>query len=123
MIEQMGGRKFILALIILGVGTLVQLKSGVNESFVALLVGIMAAFGASNAFVTSRTVGAAGEADGAPQPNTELEQRLAQIEQNTTEAVVALNEKAEQIAGALNEVAKSAETASKLAKAALGVQK
>ena len=52
--EALGGRKFLLALVILAVGTVVQLKSdhGVTESFTALLIGIMGVFGASNAMVS-----------------------------------------------------------------------
>ena len=68
MIEAMGGRKFLLAMICIAVGTAVQIlaPAGVNESFVALLVGISGAFGVTNAFVSAKAIGAEATAPSAP---------------------------------------------------------
>lgn len=122
MLERIGGRKFLLAIIILIVGTIVQIKSaaGVNESFVALLVGIMASFGATNAWVTTKGMAA----DSAPQPDPlpQNEARLDELSARITELQYQLansNQQAEQMAGALNEVAKAANLAGNLAKAAI----
>lgn len=64
MFEKMGGRKFVLSLIVIAVGTAVQILSphGVTESFTALLIGVAGVFGASNAFVSAKSVGAVSEA-------------------------------------------------------------
>lgn len=63
-LDKLGGRKFLLTLLIIGVGTLVQLlsKNGVTESFTALLIGAAAAYGATNTIITSKAIGAAGAA-------------------------------------------------------------
>lgn len=53
-IDSIGGRKFLLTILILGVGTFVQLKSGMNAEYAAFLAGILAAFSASNAYVTTK---------------------------------------------------------------------
>ena len=60
LLDKLGGRKFVLAILTLIIGTIVQIYSqqGVNAEFVSLLVGITAAFGASNAFVTSKAINA-----------------------------------------------------------------
>lgn len=55
MIDALGGRKFLVSILIIAVGTAVQIYSplGVTEAFTALLVGIAATFGATNAWVTT----------------------------------------------------------------------
>lgn len=58
MIEKIGGRKFVLTMIVIAVGTAVQILSphGVTDAFVALLVGVSAAFGATNAIVSRKAI-------------------------------------------------------------------
>lgn len=56
-LDSLGGRKFILTIIVIIVGTAVQLFSsgGCNPSYASLLIGIVGAFSASNALVTVST--------------------------------------------------------------------
>jgi len=55
MFQRLGGRKFLLAIIVIGVGTAVEIvtERGVSANFAALLGGIVAAFSAAN-FAVSR---------------------------------------------------------------------
>ncbi len=57
--EAIGGRKFIMSLVLIAVGTLVELKTdrGVSASFAGLLVGILGAFSAANALTTIKVPG------------------------------------------------------------------
>ncbi len=119
-LEKLGGRKFVLAILAVAVGTAVQILSphGVNESFVALLVGITAAFGASNAFVSSKAINA--EANEASGPDlSPIEAKIAEIEAQ----VAGANERTEQVALGLQQMGNSVELAAKAAKAALSVSK
>lgn len=52
--DKLGGRKFLLTLIIIGVGALVEVfgKNGLSQNFVALLLGAAGVFGAANAAIT-----------------------------------------------------------------------
>jgi len=126
-LEALGGRKFLLTLLTLAVGTAVQILSphGVTTEFAALLVGLTTAFGAANALITSATsqpVAAAGETTPQPVDLGPLEGKVSslyeavsiqsrQLEQ-TEGNVAALN-------GALAKVAETADLAAKAAKAAL----
>ena len=123
-LEALGGRKFVLAFIVLIIGTIVQLKSptGVTESFVALLVGITAAFGASNAYVSSKAISAEsseGSAEPPPQPVdlSPIESRIAEIENR----VLAVDTRANQVADGLLKVGEAVDQVGKVAKAALSV--
>ncbi len=53
-LDKLGGRKFVLTIIVIVVGTAVQLLSpgGCNPSYASLLIGICAAFSAANSVVT-----------------------------------------------------------------------
>lgn len=106
--EAVGGRKFLLSLLVMGVGTFVQIKSpnGVNESYVALLVGILATFGAANAYVSAKTASGAEQAP--PEPQQDLMPHLEETAQRISS-----------IESALQEVAKNSDKAAKLAVAAL----
>lgn len=69
MLEALGGRKFLLTIIIIAVGSAVHVLSpkGMSTELTALLIGAMTAYGASNAFVTSSAI-SAGLGEGAPAP-------------------------------------------------------
>ena len=55
-LDAIGGRKFVLTLICVGVGTAVELYTnrGVTPAFAGLLATLVAAFGAANAFNTKQ---------------------------------------------------------------------
>lgn len=122
-LDKLGGRKFVLALLTILVGTAVQILSpnGVNDSFVALLVGITAAFGASNAFVSSKAISAeANESEPAPQVDlSPIEAKLNEIDQRVSD----VDARANQLADGIIKVAENVETVGKVAKAALTVSK
>lgn len=123
-LEKIGGRKFVLAILAVAVGTAVQIFSphGVNESFVALLVGITAAFGASNAFVSSKAINAsANEPTSLPEvvDLSPISERLDQIEALAAQA----DEKAETVAQGLAKVGEATENTSKLLKGLLTVSR
>jgi hypothetical protein len=54
-LDTLGGRKFVLTIIVIAVGTCVQLfaPGGCNPSFASLLIGVVGAFSAANSFVTN----------------------------------------------------------------------
>jgi hypothetical protein len=66
--DKLGGRKFVLTLIVIAVATAVQILSptGVTEAFSALLVGVTGVFGAANAFVTTKAPAVTPDAPEAP---------------------------------------------------------
>lgn len=53
-LQRLGGRKFLLALIVIGVGSAIEIytKRGMSTAFATLLASIVAAFSASNYAVT-----------------------------------------------------------------------
>jgi hypothetical protein len=97
-LNKLGGRKFLLSIIVLIIGTVVQLygKQGVNESFVALLIGALGVFNAANAVVSSKFASkpeeapAVEEVDSAPAPdNSELQavsERVTVLEEQLSQA-------------------------------------
>lgn len=66
-IEKLGGRKFLLTIICVAVGTAVELRTdrGVSASFAGLLAALVTAFGAANAYLTANATsgGNAAESD------------------------------------------------------------
>jgi hypothetical protein len=68
MLEALGGRKFLLTLIVIAVGMAAHVLSptGLNESAVALLVGALGVFGASNAAISYKALGAQAAASEEP---------------------------------------------------------
>ena len=56
-LDKLGGRKFVLTIVVIAVGTTVQLLApgGCNPSYASLLIGICAAFNAANSVVTATT--------------------------------------------------------------------
>jgi F0F1-type ATP synthase membrane subunit c/vacuolar-type H+-ATPase subunit K len=69
--EKLGGRKFLLALIAIVVGTVIEVKgpNGLSANMAGLLAGIVGLFGAANAIVTSKAMSVASEEE---QPATSL---------------------------------------------------
>ena len=127
MLDAIGGRKFLLTLLMIAVGTAVQILSpkGVTSEFTALLVGLSAAFTAGNAFNTVKALNASPEgeapvdepaaAPAEPPPQVDL----APIEGRVAEVASAI----EQHAGIINELVKSGEIQQKLIQAALRVKR
>ncbi len=66
MLDKLGGRKFLLTLIVIGVGSLVQALTakGVTTEFAALLIGAATAFGASNAAISLKSMGMTSTSEG-----------------------------------------------------------
>lgn len=58
MFEKIGGRKFVLTMIVLAIGTIIELNTerGVSDGFTALLIGASAVFGLSNAAVSMKAL-------------------------------------------------------------------
>lgn len=123
-IESLGGRKFLLTLIALGIGTAVQILSpkGVTTEFAALLAALITSFGAANAFITAR----AQEEPAEPPPVDHS--RVEKLEGDVDAAhgyvaqrldAVELNIK--NLAEITSVTAKMSENAAKLAKTALGL--
>lgn len=87
--EAIGGRKFIMSLVLIAVGTLVELKTdrGVSASFAGLLVGILGTFSAANAFVT-KTMGSETESseEAAPDLTAHIAPIQSDINKISTEA-------------------------------------
>jgi hypothetical protein len=56
MLDKLGGRKFLMALFVLGIGAFIDVRSekGISTEMVALITAIYATFSASNAMLTSK---------------------------------------------------------------------
>jgi hypothetical protein len=67
--DKLGGRKFLGFLLILAIGTTVELvkASGLSATFASFLAGALTVFGAANAYVTTRAQADTSEA--APEVN------------------------------------------------------
>lgn len=59
--DRVGGRKFVLTLIVIAVGTAIEMctERGVSTGFVGLLVGVLTVFSAGNVAVTRKALGQA----------------------------------------------------------------
>ncbi len=115
MLDQLGGRKFLLSLIVIAAGIAVAVASpkGLTTEVTALLLGVLGVFSGANALVTSK-MGPEGAEPSEVAPPVDLsliETRLGQLEG------VALAQ-GEQVA----QVARIAENSAKLAQAALGLK-
>lgn len=94
--EHLGGRKFVLTLILIAAGVLVDTFSskGISQELVALFVGIMTVYGASNAAISMKALKVEGSGSQAePQavvdysaPIAEVNQQLQQLGK-TVEAI------------------------------------
>lgn len=73
LMDKLGGRKFLLSLVVLLIGTGVQLyaKSGVTEAFVALLLGALGVFNAANTVVSRAALKVANADSPAPEEAAE----------------------------------------------------
>lgn len=112
LIEGLGGRKFIFTLLIIGVGTAVELytERGMTQNFVALLLGSAGIFAAGNS--ASKFIGGkfgVGLPEGAVGPDSG----------EVIAAVQGLTERVEATGAALEAVALTSGNTQKLVKAAL----
>lgn len=64
LLQRLGGRKFLMALIVLGIGTYIELTkvAGLSQNMVALMIGLVGVFSAANhmtsaAYMKTRTGG------------------------------------------------------------------
>lgn len=82
-LDALGGRKFVLSILVIGVGTAVQMvgKNPINAEFAGLLVGILAAFNAANTYVTTQVQKTVSAAPGAPVDLTETHSKIDAISQ------------------------------------------
>ncbi len=116
MLEQLGGRKFLLSLIVIasGIATAILSPKGLTTELTALLLGVLGVFSGANAVVTSKMAGSEGS-EAAPAPIvvdlSPIESRLSQVEAQAQAAQ-----------GDLQAVARLAENSAKLAQAALGLK-
>lgn len=57
MLEALGGRKFLLTLIVLIIGTVIEVRTerGISQAFVALALGLVATFHTANTVITNKT--------------------------------------------------------------------
>lgn len=57
-LDALGGRKFLLTLVVLALAALIELKTerGISEQFVALLIGVLGVFNAANAVITTKAM-------------------------------------------------------------------
>lgn len=112
--EKLGGRKFLLTLIVIGVGTAIELLTtrGVSTGFVSLLVGVLGVFSASNVAITNKAINQAPAADGTPSPSA--------IDTSLIEAEIAmLKANQDQLQSNLGVFGQALETMRKLIAAAL----
>jgi protein-S-isoprenylcysteine O-methyltransferase Ste14 len=100
MLDKIGGRKFILALILVAVGTTIEMTTdrGVSASFAGLLGVILAAFGASNVIAKKKngeSIQVGAEAPAASVEVEALSYKLDEIQANqeTLMITVANNQK------------------------------
>lgn len=125
MLDAIGGRKFLLTLLVLALGTAVQMLSpkGVTAEYTALLVGVIGTFHASNAFIT-HTMQGSGEGDGASAPAPaapDLGPLQAQLEQQSA-AMKQAQEVAEVHSQTLANLQQGLELTQRLAKTAIAVK-
>jgi hypothetical protein len=116
--DLLGGRKFVLSLITIAVGSVVFLKTGgISTELVALLVGVLTAFSAANAMTTVKTVGLEAREEGAPEAaanpelTTQFETLTAQQQQLSNDLMV--------MTAAIETMHKTLETTSQVARTAL----
>lgn len=121
MVSKLGGRKFLLALIAIGVGTAIELTTdrGVSASFAALLAGIVAAFGAANAVITSRAMATSSDGGNVAEISEQASVDLTPV----TEKLAELDAAQIKLSEAVSQVGLVASNTNKLLAAALAVQK
>lgn len=133
-IDSLGGRKFVLTVICVAVGTIVEVATqrGVTAQFASLLAAMVAAFGAANTFNTNQflksQVGNSEQATpdtGSPQPPPGpsfkdlqvIHENMSLLVDKVNEATQTAMKAAELATGASNQI----EQVSKLAKVAIKV--
>lgn len=118
LIDSLGGRKFLLTLLTLAIGTAVQILSplGVTTEFAALLVGLTTAFGAANAVITATATNAEGTTP-AQVDTTELDGQITLVRDFAVQLdgkVMDLTGKVDQVAASLLKVAEANENTRKV---------
>lgn len=93
-LDNMGGRKFLMAIVMLLVGAAIEVagKNGLSVNMAGLMAALYTAFSASNALITNKQLAAQAssepEEDSSPQPPTlsldEAKQAFGQIDQAFT---------------------------------------
>lgn len=98
MLEKIGGRKFLMALITIGAGIVVELMSrnGLSANMVALLGAIYATFSTANAYVTGKAATSAPGESEAPS--------LPSAEELAAPAAQAIGQLHQSLSGILNQV-------------------
>jgi hypothetical protein len=87
MIERLGGRKFVLTILVLGLATAVELLTtrGITQWFAGLLIGLVGVYGASNVAITRKALMASeGAVEAEPaEDNGVVLSRLETLEQKS----------------------------------------
>ncbi len=125
-LEKLGGRKFVLALIslILGTGLAIHNPAGLTPELVGLILGVVGTFGISNAVVTTKAMGMPSAEEAPPVAATAaLEERVIHAEIRAHNAESNALAAVDALQGQLAIVSKTAENAAKLAAAAHGVSR
>jgi len=127
--DKMGGRKFVLTMIILVAGGLVEAfgKNGLSANFVALLLGASTVFGVANAAVTLKGMSVTGEDSSAPvgastgdEANVKVDFLNTHVE-NVTSELLQQSQDITQMRSELETQAKSLALATQLIKASMKV--
>lgn len=131
MLDAIGGRKFLLALVVIAVGTAVQIiKPGaVDPSFTALLIGVFGAFSASNVYA-QKNAPAVEEAQQEPSVATDEQQQqpalkssdVVPIFQELSARISEMSTRAESHAAAITTLQQAVDTTQKLARTAIGLK-
>lgn len=86
--EKFGGRKFILTILLVVIGVLVDVFSakGISQELVALFIGIMTVYGASNAAISMKALkvegtGSQSETAVASDPSAQIAEVSQQVQQ------------------------------------------
>lgn len=124
--EKLGGRKFLLAIIAIAVGTLIEIKGahGLSANMAGLLAGVVGLFGAANAIVTSKAMSVAGEQSPGNEPTvTEIVDTTiiaSIVEEQVAKAVKPLEESQIKLAETLSNVGVGVSNTNKLLRVAMG---
>lgn len=91
MLEKLGGTKFIMTVVAMGIGTAVEVlkPSGLGATFAGLLAGLVATYGVANTFITNKALGLPDHG-AAPEPVAEPVATLNPVQ--TDYIVQALND-------------------------------
>jgi hypothetical protein len=101
MIEKLGGRKFLLTLLVLSTATAIELLTarGITEWYAGLLIGIVGVYGASNVAITRKALTASEESASAIEvpASTQVSSQLEALQAEVTSQSAALAQVAETV--------------------------